>query len=147
MQINNILSINEQESFMHLIFDVIHNDVGIGNLEFRLKNLCNKYGDLKNILNSRMKNEKYSNSFDIPIMKVIFETKNHILNESELDFKKRKMDVINLFKKHGATLNILNEKYMDENPYFEFKLRMSFIDKELYNMILYESNNKIIITI
>ena len=147
MEINKILSIKEQESFMHLIYDVIHNDISISSLQFGLENLNNKYNNLRNILNSRMKNEQYSEYFDIPIMKVIFENKNHIININNDEFIEKKIKVINLLKSYGATLNILNEKYMGEIPYWEYNINSGIINEKIYNMIINDSQNKIKITI
>ena len=147
MEINKILSIKEQESFMHLIYDVIHNDISISSLQFGLEDLNKKYNNLRNILNSRMKNEQYSEYFDIPIMKVIFENKNHIININNDKFIEKKINVINLLKSYGATLNILNEKYMGEIPYWEYNINSGIINEYIYNMIINDSQNKIKITI
>jgi len=147
MEINKILPIDEQESFMHLIYDVIHNGISIVSLDIRLKNMETIYGDLKNILNSRLKNERYSKTFDIPIMKVILEDKNHNLNLTYNEFNEKKKDVIKLFRSYGASLNILNEKYMDENPYFDFFVHIGLIDKEIYDLIKKESEKRIVISL
>lgn len=52
-----MLTIEEQESFMHRIYDVIHNGIGMNNLIYSLKSLQERFGNLSTILNTRMKNE------------------------------------------------------------------------------------------
>ena len=61
-----MLSIGEQEDFMHMIFDCIHIGVSLESLEWSLKIMKDQYNEkLIFILNETMKNEKYSNSFII----------------------------------------------------------------------------------
>ena len=146
MNINNILSIKEQEDFMHLIYDVIHNGLDLCNLEYTLEYMQLRYGNLTNILNSRMKNERYSNSYDIPIMKIILETKSYICYDiSHNDFLNKKISAIKLLQKYGATLNIYNEKYIDHIPYWDIILQKKEISEEIFNLIKEPSKN--IITI
>jgi hypothetical protein len=136
MNINIILSIKEQEDFMHLIYDVIHNGIDLCNLEYTLENMQLRYGNLTNILNSRMKNERYSNSYDIPIMKIILETKSYICNNiPHNDFLNKKISAIKLLQKYGATLNIYNEKYIDHIPYWNIILQKKEISEEIFNLI------------
>lgn len=140
-----MLSIIEQENFMHLIYDVIHNGIGLSNLEWGLENLKSKFGDLSKILNIRMKNERYSESLDFPIMKVILEGQNHILNLSSEKFTKIKIEAICLLQKYGASLNILNEKYMDQDINWQIYILTNQISQELYDHI--KNNQSIKITI
>ena len=140
-----MLSIKDQEHFMHLIYDVIHNGIGISNLEWELQNLKSKFGDLSKILNTRMKNERYSESLDFPIMKVILESKNHILNLSSEKFTEKKIEAICLLQKYGASLNILNEKYMDQDINWQIYILTNQIRQELYDHI--KNNQYIKITI
>jgi hypothetical protein len=137
-----MLSVSEQESFMHLIFDVIHNGVGMTSLEWSLKSMKNRFGNISTILNTRMKNERYSDTYDLPIMKVIFETQNHILRVSQEDFTKRKIEAINLLMSYGASLDVLNEKYMDHEINWDFYVEFGQISNEIYDMI--RKNSKII---
>jgi hypothetical protein len=139
-----MLSITEQESFMHLIFDVIHNGIGMSSLEWSLRNMKGRYGDLKEILNTRMKNERYSNNYDLPIMKVIFETQNHILKVSEEEFCKRKIDAINLLQSYGASLDVLKEKYNGSEVYWEFYVQHGQLSQEIYEMVK-NTNPKMIV--
>jgi len=142
-----MLSIIEQEDFMHLIYDVIHNGIAISNIEWKLNILKSKFNNLEDILNTRMKNEKYSDSYDLPIMKVIFETQSHIMRVSNEEFIKRKITVIKLLQKYGAHLNILYEKYMDKKIDWDFHTKYNIsVFGEIYDFIKNESN-KIIIKI
>jgi hypothetical protein len=141
-----MISTTEQEDFMHLIYDVIHNGIAISNIEWKLSILKLKYNNLNDILNTRMKNEKYSDLYDLPIMKVIFETQTHIMSVSNDEFIKRKLDAIKLLQKYGAHLNILNEKYMNNNIDWKFYLDNDISFKIIYDYIKNESN-KIIIKI
>jgi hypothetical protein len=75
-----MLSIGEQEDFMHMIFDCVHIGVSLESLEWSLKIMKNQYGnELPNILNTVMKNEKYSSNFIYPLEKVIKESSSHLL--------------------------------------------------------------------
>jgi len=146
-----MLSIKDQENFMHLIYDVIHNGISLSNLEWQLENLksnfgdISKFGDISNILNTRMKNERYSESLDLPIMKVIFENQSHILNLSSEKFTEKKIEAICLLQKYGANLNILNEKYMDQDINWKIYILTNQISQELYDYI--KNNQHIKITI
>jgi hypothetical protein len=138
-----MLSINEQESFMHLIYDVIHIGVSFSNLEWKLNDMKNKFGDLSIILNTRMKNEKYSESFDLPIMKIILEDKNHIGFTYD-KFYENKLKSIQLFHKYGASLDILNEKYKNELVDWTYYLEYKKINQNIMDFI---KNNTITIKI
>lgn len=137
-----MLSVSEQESFMHTIFDVIHNGIGMSNLEWALKSLKTRFGDISSILNTRMKNERYSSSSDLPIMKVIFESQNHIMSVSKDDFTKRKIEAIKMLQSYGASLNILNEKYMDHEVLWDYYVDVGQLSKEIFEMI--RTNGKVI---
>ena len=130
-----MLSIEQQETFMHRIYDVIHNGIGMSNLKYALEDLHLLYGDLTTILNTRMKNEKYSSSLDLPIMKVIFETQSHIMSVSNEEFLQRKLDAIKLLQSYGAHLNIMHEQYMDKDINWDFYLTFGQIPIQLYDLI------------
>ena len=130
-----MLTIEEQETFMHLIYDVIHNGVCMGNLLWSLQKLQSQFGNLSTILNTRMKNEKYSTSFELPIMKIIFESQSHIMSLSNEEFIKRKLEAIKLLQSYGAHLNILHEKYMDQDINWEFYIEYGQISREIYDLI------------
>lgn len=139
-----MLSVSEQESFMHVIFDVIHNGIGMSNLEWSLKNMSNRYGDLREILNTRMKNERYTSHYDLPIMKVILESQNHIMSVSNEEFNKRKIEAIQLLQRYGASLDVLKEKYNDSEVYWDFYVEFGKVSKEIYEM-LKQANCKMIV--
>jgi hypothetical protein len=130
-----MLSIEQQETFMHRIYDVIHNGIGMSNLKYALEDLQFLYGDLTTILNTRMKNEKYSSSLDLPIMKVIFETQSHIMSVSNEEFLQRKLDAIKLLQSYGAHLNVMYEQYMDKDINWDFYLTFGQIPIQLYDLI------------
>ena len=130
-----MLTIEEQETFMHRIYDVIHNGINMSNLIWSLKNLQEKYGDLTTILNTRMKNEKYSSSFDLPIMKVIFETQSNIISVSNDEFNLRKFEAIKLLQSYGAHLNIINEQYYDKDINWDFYVTFGLVPKEIFCLI------------
>jgi hypothetical protein len=143
-----MLTIEQQETFMHRIYDVIHNGIGMANLKYALEDLQSKYGDLTTILNTRMKNEKYSSSFDLPIMKVIFETQSHIMSVSNEEFTQRKFEAIKLLQSYGAHLDIMNEQYMDKKINWDFYLTFGQIPIQLYDLIKENvKDNKITIKI
>jgi len=121
---------------MHRIYDVIHNGIGMSNLKFALEDLQSRYGDLTKILNTRMKNERYSSSLDLPIMKVIFETQSHIMSVSNEEFIKRKFEAIKLLQSYGAHLNILNEQYMDQDINWDFHVIYGQVPQKVYDFII-----------
>ena len=130
-----MLAIEEQESFMHRIYDVIHNGIGISNLIYSLKSLQERFGDLNTILNTRMKNERYSSSFDFPIMKVIFENQTLIMSVSHEEFTQRKIEAIKVLQSYGSHLNILNEKYKDKDIDWSVYVEYGLVPQEIYNLI------------
>ena len=104
VKFKNMLSIKEQEDFMHLIFDCIHIGVSLESLEWSLKSMKEKFGnELPNILNTVMKNEKYSNNFIYPLEKVIKVSSSHLLCD---DFFKINLDAIKI---------LLNYSFKDLN--------------------------------
>lgn len=137
-------SIKDQESFMHLIYDCVHNGIGIHNLKYRLDSLKEQNINLEKLLNTRMKNEIYSNTFDYPISKVIMENWNHISYCNKNDFFKTKLMAIKLLQNYGANINKISEKYMNEDIISEFLLYNNVINKEIFDYI---NQNKIIIII
>jgi hypothetical protein len=122
----NTLTIEEQERFMHLLYDVVHNDISIDSLQFKI-DILNENFDLKILLNTKMKNEKYSDSYEYPISKVLYETRNHIYNESDDVFYGRKMKVLRMLIINGANI------YKNENLY-EMKNK-KIINDTIINLI------------
>jgi hypothetical protein len=137
-------SIKDQESFMHLIYDCVHNGIGIHNLKYRLEDLKSRNIDLEKLLNTRMKNEIYYDSFEYPINKVIMENWNHISYYNKEDFFNTKLMTIKLLQNYGANINKISEKYMNEDINIDFLLYNKIINKEIFDYI---NQNKIVIII
>ena len=125
----NTLSVEDQESFMHLLYDVVHNDISIESLQFKIDSL-NEDFDLKILLNIKMKNEKYSDSYVYPIHKVLNESRNHIYNELDSTFYSRKMKVLNILISNGANLN------KDNSMDFTLMKYMKLINDTIINYII-----------
>jgi folate-dependent tRNA-U54 methylase TrmFO/GidA len=135
-----MLSIKEQEDFIHLIFDCVHIGVSLESLEWSLKSMKEKYSnELINIINSPMKNEKYSNYFIYPLEKVIKESSSHLLND---DFFKIKLNAIKILINYGCDLNIINNIKIDLKDLILGRI----IDGEIYDFIM-NNIGKISITI
>ena len=100
---HNTLVIEEQESFMHLLYDVVHIGVSISSLDFRLDSLNHNF-DLKYILNLPMKDEKYSEELVLPLVKVIKQVRN--FQESDEEFYGRKLKVMKILIENGASLDL-----------------------------------------
>ena len=98
-------SIQEQEYFMHLIYDCVHNGIGLHNLEYAIENLKLQNKDVPKILNSRLKNERYYESFDYPLAKVVSENWNEISYHNKKEFFDTKLKAINLLLSHGANIH------------------------------------------
>ena len=107
---HNLLIVSEQESFMHLLYDVVHIGVSVSSLQFRLDSLNNSF-DLKYLLNIRMKNEKYSDDNEYPISKVLYQEPSHIQSNEDEAFFNRKLKVLRMLVANGADLTKLNEPY------------------------------------
>ena len=133
-----MLSIKEQEDFMHMIYDCIHIGVSLESLNWLLKSYKDFYGEeFINILNQPMKNEKYSNNFILPLYKVITETASHL----DIDnFFNRKLEGIKMLVNYGCKLELIRQ--------FNWKyfLESNIINDEIYNFIILK-NNKITIQI
>lgn len=135
-----MLSIKEQEDFIHLIFDCVHIGVSLESLEWSLKNMKEKYGnELINIINSPMKNEKYSSNFIYPLEKVIKESSSHLLCD---DFFKIKLNAIKILINYGCDLKIINNIKIDLKDLIFGRI----IDEEIYSFIM-NNIGKINITI
>jgi hypothetical protein len=106
--LNNNLSITEQEKFMHLLYDVVHVGVSVISLEFILDDFDRTY-EIKLILNTKMKNEKYSDEYEYPIYKVLYQQMNFIENDFNAFFN-RKLEVLKLLVKYGASIKHIFDK-------------------------------------
>lgn len=137
-----MLSIGEQEDFMHLIFDCIHIGVSLESLEWSLKSMKDQYNEkLIFILNETMKNEKYSNSFIYPLEKAIKESSSHVDNDIN-KFYERKLEAIKMLIAYGCSLNIIFKINID----WDNLLSRQIINKKIYNFI-FNKVDKISITI
>lgn len=137
-----MLSIGEQEDFMHMIFDCIHIGVSLESLEWSLKIMKDQYNEkLIFILNETMKNEKYSNSFIYPLEKAIKESSSHIDNDIN-KFYERKLEAIKMLIAYGCSLNIIFKINID----WDNLLSRQIINKKIYNFI-FNKIDKISITI
>jgi len=136
-----MLSIGEQEDFMHMIFDCVHIGVSLESLEWSLKIMKNQYGnELPNILNTVMKNEKYSSNFIYPLEKVIKESSSHLLCD---DFFKIKLDTIKILINYGCNIKIIIDKILID---WEDLILRRIINQKIYDFIM-NNNGKINITI
>ena len=106
--LNNNLSITEQEKFMHLLYDVVHIGVSVISLEFILDDFDRTY-EIKLLLNTKMKNEKYSDEYEYPIAKVLYQEMNFIENNYD-EFCNRKLQVLKLLIKYGASIEHIFHK-------------------------------------
>ena len=107
---HNLLIVSEQESFMHLLYDIVHIGVSTSSLQIRLDSLNNSF-DLKYLLNTRFKNEKYSNDNDYPISKVLYQDASHIQSDEDQVFFNRKLKVLKMLVDNGADIKKINEPY------------------------------------
>lgn len=130
---NNSITVLEQESFMHLLYDLIHIGVAFSSLEFRVDNYEQKY-DLKVLLNTRMKNERYSDSYDYPLAKVVCQDCG--FGNDWTNFFDTKLKTIKYLISKGANSNLLTEKYKNEDIDYEYLLNRGIINKEIYNYLV-----------
>ena len=127
-KISSTMSIGDQEDFMHLIYDIVHIGVSVESMKIRLGNLSNKFGNitLKNLLNTVMKDEKYSDDKVLPMKKCIYQYKNF---QSDEEFFTMKVDMIKLLKSYGADMIQLT------NDDIDMLIRMNLINEEIRNYI------------
>ena len=130
-------TIKEQEDLMHIIHDIVKIGVSISSLEWLLKNMNERFGitNVKNILNSRMKNERYSENFEYPLAKAVYEDISML--DTREQFFDRKLKVIQLLVANGASINCLKEKYNYHlNPLtLDDLLEYKVIDKKIYDYL------------
>jgi hypothetical protein len=140
-----MLSIEEQESFMHYIYDVIHIGISVNNLIQRINHLKEKYGEenIVKILNSKMKDEKYSDEMVYPLIKVIYLKPSNLNNLQ--DHYSKKLEVLQIFKKAGVNMKVVcgkvPERLENFTKYSPFFLDQINKDEQLIN--LYYSNQLI----
>jgi hypothetical protein len=109
-----MITIEDQEDLMHMIHDVLRIGVSVSSLEFRIKYLCDKYDhkNIKEILNTPMKDEKYSNEMVLPLTKVLYIDTNDEIKE----YYAKKLLVLKIFENYGVDFSIINEKMPNTLP-------------------------------
>lgn len=109
-----MISIEDQEDFMYMIHDVLRIGVSVSSLEFRITSLCDKYENtnIKQILNTPMKDEKYNSEMILPLTKVLYiDTNDEIKKHYE-----KKLHVLKIFENNGVDFSIINEKLPNTLP-------------------------------
>lgn len=109
-----MITIEDQEDLMHMIHDVLHIGVSVSSLEFRIKYLCDKYDykNIKDILNTPMKDEKYSSEMVLPLTKVLYIDTNDEIKE----YYAKKLHILKIFENYGVDFSIINEKMPNTLP-------------------------------
>lgn len=106
----NNFSTKDQEDLMHRIHDVVHIGVSNCSLSTMLDNYAEKY-NMKEVLNSRLKNEKYSENLEYPISKVLYQDRTHVMSPSDDEFYEKKLDILKMLVSYGADISKVNEPY------------------------------------
>lgn len=127
------LTVSQQEDFMHRIFDVVHIGVSLTSFEWLVENYSKQF-DVKSLINSRMKNEKYSPSYDFPLSKVVYE--NSGIGNSRENFYETKLKMIKYLVNLGANPKVLKEKYMEHDIHLDFLLMTGVVNEEIYNYLV-----------
>jgi hypothetical protein len=132
-----MIKIKEQEEFMHIIFDIIHIGISIESFESLIDRYTQKFGliEFSKIINTKMKNQKYSNNYDYPLSKAVYQPINNFFVDN--NFFNKKLDIIKLILKYGGNINCLKEKYnnYDIPLSYDELLENKLIDKEIYNYL------------
>jgi len=106
----NKFPIKDQEDLMHRIHDVVHIGVSNCSLSIMLDNYGEKY-NLKEVLNSRLKNEKYSENLEYPISKVLYQVRTHVMSPSDDEFYEKKLNILKMLVSYGADISKAKEPY------------------------------------
>lgn len=103
-----MITIEDQETFMHSIYDVLNIGISVSNLEHRINYLKEKYHQQKisDILNTKMKDEKYSDELVYPIIKIIYTRPSHINHRLEEHYQ-NKLSALELLEKNGANMKLV----------------------------------------
>jgi hypothetical protein len=103
-----MISVDDQENFMHSIFDILDVGISVSNLEHRISYLTEKYQQfkIKEILNSKMKDEKYCDEMVYPLIKIIYTRPSHINHPLEEHYQ-NKLDALRLLEKNGAIMKVV----------------------------------------
>jgi hypothetical protein len=109
-----MITIEDQEDLMHMIHDVLRIGVSVSSLELRIEYLCDKYDhkNIKEILNTPMKDEKYSSEMVLPLTKVLYIDTNDEIKE----YYAKKLLVLKIFENYGVDFSIINEKLPNTLP-------------------------------
>jgi hypothetical protein len=118
---------------MHLLYDLIHIGVSFSSLEFQIDAYEQRY-NLKDFLNTRLKNERYSDSYDYPLAKVVCQDCG--FGNSWTNFFETKLKTIKYLISKGANYNLLTEKYKNETIDYEYLLDRGIINKEIYHYLV-----------
>lgn len=105
-----MICFQDQEYFMHTIYDIIHIGVSPSNLEHRIETLKERYVHsnyvtIEEILNSEMKDEKYSTELVSPLIKVMFLEPSTTINIQE--YYENKLAVLKILDKNGVDFSSL----------------------------------------
>jgi hypothetical protein len=140
-----MLSIEDQETFMHSIYDIIHIGISVKNLIHRFNHLKEKYGEdhIVKILNSKMKDEKYSDEMVYPLIKVIYTQPS--INNNLQDYYSKKLEVLRIFEKAGVNMKVVCGKVPERlaNITKYAPLFLDQINKDEQLIDLYYSNKLI----
>jgi hypothetical protein len=105
-----MICFQDQEYFMHTIYDIIHIGISPSNLEHRIETLKERYVHsnyvtIEQILNSEMKDEKYSTELVQPLIKVMFLEPSTTIDIQE--YYDNKLAVLKILDKHGVDFSSL----------------------------------------
>ena len=110
----NVATITDQEDLMHRIDDVVHIGVSKLSLSFMLDSYAEKY-NMEDVLNSRLKDEKYSENFEYPICKVLYQDRSLVLSKPDDEFYKNKLNILEMLVSYGADVSKVKESYSFHN--------------------------------
>ncbi len=130
-QIVPVFSVTDQENFMHLIYDVVHIGISVISIEIRIDHLYSKFGKsaLKTILNTPMKDGKYSDEYICPIIKCLYQTKN---NQPDQEFFNNKLETLKLLKTYGADIINVGLRVLDD------LFTSDIINEDILDFFLYQ---------
>ena len=105
-----MICFQDQEHFMHTIYDIVHIGISPSNLEHRIESLKERYvhsnyATIEQILNSEMKDEKYSTELVLPLIKVMFLEPSSTINIQE--YYDNKLAVLKILDKYGVDFSSL----------------------------------------
>jgi len=105
-----MICLQDQEYFMHTLYDIIHIGVSPSNLEHRIETLKERYVNsgyvtIAQILNSKMKDEKYSTELVYPLIKTLFLGPSITIPIQE--YYDNKLAVLKILQKNGLDFSSL----------------------------------------